>query len=88
MDPSHGWAYNNRCWSRVLLRQSTEALRDCDEAVKLLPDRPEVLDSRALALWQLGERDKAREDLARAHQIEPSFPTADERLGQFEEMFP
>ncbi len=88
LDPSHGWAYNNRCWSRGLLRQSTEALRDCDEALKLLPDRPEVLDSRALALWQLGERDRAREDLARAHEIEPSFPTADERLGQFEEMFP
>ncbi len=88
LDPSHGWAYNNRCWSRGLLRQSTEALRDCDVALKLLPDRPEVLDSRALAYWQLGEQDKAREDLARAHEIEPSFPAADERFGQFEEMFP
>jgi tetratricopeptide (TPR) repeat protein len=88
LDPSHGWAYNNRCWSRGLLRQSTKALSDCDEALKLLPDRPEILDSRALAYWQLGEQDKAREDLARAHEIEPSFPTADERFGQFEEMFP
>jgi tetratricopeptide (TPR) repeat protein len=88
LDPSHGWAYNNRCWSRGLLRQSTQALGDCDEALKLLPDQPEILDSRALAYWQLGEQDKAREDLARAHAIEPSFPTADERFGQFEEMFP
>jgi len=88
LDPAHGWAYNNRCWSRGLLRQSTEALGDCDEALKLLPDRPEILDSRALAHWQLGDMDKAREDLARAHEVEPSFPTADERFGQFEEMFP
>ncbi len=88
LDPSLGWAYNNRCWSRVLLRQSTQALRDCDEALKLLPDRPEVLDSRALAYWQLGEQNKAREDLVRARQIDPSLPTADERFGQFEEMFP
>ncbi len=88
LDPSHGWAYNNRCWSRGLLRQSTLALSDCDEALKLLPGRPEVLDSRALAYWQLGEQMKAREDLVRAHEIEPSFPTADERFGQFEEMFP
>ncbi len=88
LDPSHGWAYNNRCWSRGLLRQSTLALSDCDEALKRLPDRPEVLDSRALAFWQLGQQAKAREDLARAHEIEPSFPTADERFGQFEEMFP
>jgi tetratricopeptide (TPR) repeat protein len=88
LDPSHGWAYNNRCWSRGLLRQSTQALGDCDEALKLLPDQPEILDSRALAYWQLGEQDKAREDLARAYAIEPSFPTPDERFGQFEEMFP
>ncbi|MDX1576300.1 MAG: tetratricopeptide repeat protein [Kiloniellales bacterium] len=88
LDPAHGWAYNNRCWSRGLLRQSTEALDDCNEALKLLPDRPEILDSRALAYWQLGQMDKARADLARAHEIEPAFPTADERFAQFAEMFP
>jgi tetratricopeptide (TPR) repeat protein len=88
LDPSHGWPSNNTCCRGVLVRQSTEAFSDCDEALKRLPDRPEVLDSRALAYWQLGELDKAREDLARAHEIEPSFPTADERVGQFEEMFP
>lgn len=88
LDPKLGWAYNNRCWSRGLLRQSTEALDDCNEALKLLPDRPEILDSRALALWQLDQANEAREDLTRAHQIEPTFPTPDERFAQFEEMFP
>lgn len=87
LDPSHGWAYNNRCWSRGLLRQSTEALSDCNAAVKFLPNRPEVLDSRALAYWQLGERGKAEADLARAHEIDPTFPAPEERFGQFEEMF-
>jgi tetratricopeptide (TPR) repeat protein len=85
--PEHGWAYNNRCWSRGLLRQSTEALEDCNEALRLLPDQPEVLDSRALALWQLGEEAKARADLARAHDIDRALPNPDERLRQFEEMF-
>ena len=88
LDPSHGWAYNNRCWSRGLLRQSTEALEDCNEALKRLPDQPEILDSRALAYWQLGEQARARADLARAQEVDASFPTPDERFRQFEEMFP
>ena len=87
LDPSQGWAYNNRCWSRGMLRQSTEALRDCDEAMKRLPDQPAVLDSRALAYWQLGQLDKARADLTRAHQLDASFPTADGRIREFEKMF-
>jgi len=88
LNPDHGWAYNNRCWSRGLLRQSTEALEDCDEALRLLPDRPAILDSRALAYWQLGELDLARQDLARAHEVDPSVPTPEERFQQFEAMFP
>lgn len=87
LDPSLGWAYNNRCWSRGLLHQSTEALHDCDEALRLLPDQPEVLDSRALAYWQLGEEVKSRADLTRARAIDPSLPTPEERFGEFEEMF-
>jgi tetratricopeptide (TPR) repeat protein len=88
LEPEHGWAYNNRCWSRDLLRESTAALHDCDEAMRLLPDQPEVLDSRALAYWQLGEEDKARADLARAHEIDPTLPTPDQRFREFEQMFP
>ena len=87
LSPNNAWAYNNRCWSRGLLRQSTEALEDCNEALRLLPDQPEVLDSRALALWQLGEEAEARADLARAHDIDRALPNPDERLRQFEEMF-
>jgi len=87
LDPSLGWAYNNRCWSRGLLRESTEALHDCDQALTLLPDQPEVLDSRALAYWQLGETGKARADLARAREIDPGLPSPEERFDQFEEMF-
>lgn len=88
LDPSLGWAYNNRCWSRGLVRQSTEALHDCNEALRLLPNQPEVLDSRALAYWQLGEQSKARADLARAHEIDPSLPAPEDRFREFEDMFP
>ncbi len=70
--PDHAWAYNNRCWSYGLLRRAEVALRraevalhDCDEALRLLPDQPEILDSRALAYWLLDDKDKARQDLER-----------------------
>ena len=63
------------------------ALHDCNEALRMLPDQPEVLDSRALAYWQLGETGKARADLARAREIDPGLPTPEDRFDQFEEMF-
>ena len=64
-----------------------EALLDCDVALRLLPDRPEILDSRALAYWLLGDKEKARQDLERAHQLDSSSPTWEERFREFEEMF-
>jgi tetratricopeptide (TPR) repeat protein len=85
--PTHGWAYNNRCWSYGRLHHPREALADCDEALRLLPDQPAILDSRALAYWLLDEKDKAREDLERAHQLDPSNPTWETRFREFEEMF-
>ncbi len=63
------------------------ALEDCDEALRVLPDQPEILDSRALAYWLLDDKDKARQDLERAHQLDPSSPTWEERIREFEEMF-
>ena len=87
LSPDNAWAYNNRCWSYGLLRRAEEALQDCDVALRLLPDRPEILDSRALAYWLLGDKEKARQDLERAHQLDSSSPTWEERFREFEEMF-
>ena len=53
----------------------------------MLPDQPAILDSRALAYWLLNEKDKARQDLERAHQLDPSSPTWEERFRDFEDMF-
>ncbi len=86
-DPGHAWAYNNRCWSYGILRRAEEALPDCNEALRLLPDQPEMLDSRALVYWLLDENAKARQDLVRAHQLDPSLPTWQERFREFEGMF-
>ena len=87
LDPNHAWAYNNRCWSYALLRRGGEALQDCNQALRLLPDQPEILDSRALAYWVMGDLDKARLDLERAHRLGASFPTSEQRLREFEGLF-
>ncbi len=87
LDPEHAWAYNNRCWSFGLLRRPEEALSDCDKALTLLPNQPEILDSRALAYWLLDEHDKAREDLEHVRKIDALLPTWEERFREFEEMF-
>ena len=60
---------------------------DCDEALRLLPEQPEILDSRALANWLLGEPGKARRDLERARELDSSVPVWQERFREFEGMF-
>ena len=87
LDPTLGWAYNNRCWTYGLLGRAEEALPDCDRALSLMPDQPEVLDSRALIYWQLGDLTKARADLERARTVDPALPSAEQRFREFEAMF-
>ena len=87
LDPSLGWAFNNRCWTYGLLGRAEDALPDCNRALSLLPDQPEVLDSRALIYWQLGETAKARADLDRARTVDSSLPSPEQRFQEFEEMF-
>ena len=82
--PNHAWSYNNRCWAYGLQRRPEDALKDCNQALRLLPNQPQILDSRAFAHWQLGDFDSARADLARARQVDGKLPTAEERFVEFE----
>ena len=71
LDGSDPDARNNRCWARAVIglepRQLEEALRDdCDQAVKLQPNDPYSLDSRALAYLKLGLLTKAIADYNKA----------------------
>ena len=86
-DPGFFPAYHNRCLALALMGRSKEALLDCNYSLRLIPNNPLSLDSRALAYWQLDEHDKARQDLEHARQIDPSFATWQERFREFEEEF-
>ncbi|MHC9419411.1 aspartyl protease family protein [Sphingomonas citri] len=63
-------ALNGRCWARAQLNRDLDAaLADCDAALKLAPDRPAYLDSRALVRLRRGELDAALADYDKALRL-------------------
>jgi len=86
LDPDFWDPLSARCWVYGLVRRPHDALRDCNESLRLMPDDPGTLDSRALAFWLLGEQDKARSDLEEARRIDPSLPDWQQRFREFEEL--
>jgi tetratricopeptide (TPR) repeat protein len=65
-------AFNGRCWDRALLKQDLDkALGDCNQALRLAPRDPDVLDSRALVHLRRGELDLALADYDAAVRAQP-----------------
>jgi tetratricopeptide (TPR) repeat protein/predicted aspartyl protease len=61
---------NGRCWVRALSgRDLDKALDDCNEALKLWPGAPQVLDSRGLVFLRLNQPDKAIADYDAALKV-------------------
>ncbi|HWA01527.1 MAG TPA: hypothetical protein VG841_14565 [Caulobacterales bacterium] len=60
---SAGYLFNDRCWVRAKARRALDlALADCERAVAAMPNNANVLDSRALAHFQLGDYQAAFAD--------------------------
>lgn len=60
LEPKLAWAHLNRCMTRVLAGQDVvAALIDCDEALKLLPAKPEVRETRGFVYLLLGDAELA-----------------------------
>jgi len=56
-------ALNKRCWIRALTGEKLDAaLSDCDESLKLQPNSPATLDSRALVHLRMGHFERAISD--------------------------
>jgi len=65
-------AFNGRCWARALLdRELDKALADCNAAIKLQPNQPAYLDSRALVHFRRGELPAALADYDAAIALSP-----------------
>lgn len=86
IDPERANSYNGRCWTYAMLRRTQTALADCEESLRLAPDDPYALDSRALVFWLMSRDDLARADLARARNLDSSFPPWQERFKEFEKL--
>jgi tetratricopeptide (TPR) repeat protein len=59
-DSKYAVAYNNRCWARVIVgQQLQQALADCNESLRILPNDADTLDSRGFAHLKLDQLDDA-----------------------------
>ncbi len=66
-------ALNARCWMSTLLNTDLgQALIDCDEALKLRPSDPGILDSRGLTYLRSGEVDRALADYDASLRVRPN----------------
>jgi tetratricopeptide (TPR) repeat protein len=75
--PGNATALNERCWIKATLNLQIEtALADCNESLKIAPDRPATLDSRAFANLRLGQIDAAISDYDAALKLAPALPAS------------
>lgn len=72
LSPSNVWLLNNRCFQRGLKKSALEdALNDCASALKTRPQSPDIIDSKAFVLYQLGRHQEALETYNQALAIDP-----------------
>jgi tetratricopeptide (TPR) repeat protein len=67
--------------ARLLDRDARAAVEQADEILKVIPDQPDALALRGLALGRLGSGDEAIEVLRRAVHLKPAQPEAWRALG-------
>lgn len=76
-DARMSWAFNNRCLTRMILGHDlTEALSDCDEALRLQPDNVETHETRGFVFLKLGENEIALREYDAALRADPDRPVA------------
>jgi tetratricopeptide (TPR) repeat protein len=72
LDTKDFLAWNNRCWARAVVGiELQEALSDCNRALKLKPNDPYSLDSRALTYLKLGSFNEAIADYNKVLAFKP-----------------
>jgi tetratricopeptide (TPR) repeat protein len=70
--PDDAIALNERCWTKATLNIQIEtALADCNASLKLAPESPATLDSRAFIRLRLGDNDAAIADYDAALRLSP-----------------
>ncbi|HUD25341.1 MAG TPA: tetratricopeptide repeat protein [Burkholderiaceae bacterium] len=86
LDPYFAMAYNARCWMRATAnRDLGAALADCDYALRLQPDDPRSLDSRAFVHFRMGQFEQAVADASASleHATGPALKLGARAAGTF-----
>lgn len=77
LQPKNIDAWAARCWVRAAGgREVQQALSDCNEALKLKADAPDILDTRGFVNLRLGRHDDAIRDYDAALKLDPKIPGA------------
>src|SRR6185295_7823880 len=73
LNPRLAVAFNNRCLSRGISgKDLVEALNDCNEALKLLPNNVEARDTRGFIYLKLGDYPVAINEYNASLQLDPN----------------
>jgi tetratricopeptide (TPR) repeat protein len=71
LEPKNVDAWNARCWVRAVSPgDARQALADCNQALKIKADAPDVLDTRGFAYLKLGQYDDAIKDFDAALKLD------------------
>jgi tetratricopeptide (TPR) repeat protein len=77
LQPNNADAWGARCWVRAAGgREVQQALGDCDQALKIKADQPDVLDTRGFINLRLGKIDDAIKDYDAALKLDPKLAGA------------
>jgi tetratricopeptide (TPR) repeat protein len=74
LQPDNVDAWSARCWVRALSNgQAQMALGDCNAALKIKADAPDVLDTRGFVYLKLGQTENAIKDYDAALKLDPKL---------------
>jgi tetratricopeptide (TPR) repeat protein len=77
LQPNNADAWAARCWVRAAGgREMQQALNDCNQALKIKADAPDVLDTRGFVHLRLGKVDDAIKDYDAALKLDPKLAGA------------
>ena len=77
LDPTYAEAFNDRCWSRTIVgRELDQALKDCNESLRLRPNNGDTLDTRGFTYFKLDQYDNAIADYDVVLKLNPKVATS------------
>ena len=77
LDPTYAEAFNDRCWSRTIVgRELDQALKDCNESLRLRPNNGDTLDPRGFTYFKLDQYDNAIADYDVVLKLNPKVATS------------